>query len=40
MLSSGKSGNSLNSSELENDNIESGIGTATPPKEQVIEKTI
>ena len=34
-LSSGKSGNSLDSSGLDNDNTESGIGTATPPKDQV-----
>lgn len=34
VLSSGKSGNSLDSSGLENNN-ESGIGTATPPKEPV-----
>lgn len=33
-LSSGKSGNSLDSSGLDNNN-ESGIGTATPPKESV-----
>lgn len=33
MLSSGKSGISLDSSGLDNDNNESGIGTATPPKE-------
>lgn len=31
MLSSGKSGNSIDSSELDNDNTESGIGRATPP---------
>ncbi|XP_054085597.1 uncharacterized protein LOC105212429 isoform X2 [Zeugodacus cucurbitae] len=33
VLSSGKSGISLDSSGLDNDNNESGIGTATPPKE-------
>lgn len=33
VLSSGKSGNSLDSSGLDNDNTESGIGTATPPKD-------
>lgn len=33
MLSSGKSGISLDSSGLDNDNNESGIGTATPPKD-------
>ncbi|XP_036323799.1 uncharacterized protein LOC118737427 isoform X3 [Rhagoletis pomonella] len=32
-LSSGKSGISLDSSGLDNDNNESGIGTATPPKD-------
>ncbi|KAI8118390.1 Rho GTPase-activating protein 7 [Lucilia cuprina] len=33
VLSSGKSGISLDSSGMENDNNESGIGTATPPKD-------
>lgn len=33
VLSSGKSGISLDSSGLDNDNNESGIGTATPPKD-------
>ncbi|KAH8351240.1 hypothetical protein KR084_012201 [Drosophila pseudotakahashii] len=33
VLSSGKSGISLDSSFLDNDNNESGIGTATPPKD-------
>ncbi|XP_055906378.1 serine-rich adhesin for platelets [Eupeodes corollae] len=33
VLSSGKSGLSLDSSGLDNDNNESGIGTATPPKD-------
>lgn len=36
VLSSGKSGNSLDSSEMEN--IESGIGTASPPKDMVKQK--
>ena len=35
VLSSGKSGNSLDSAEIDNENNESGIGTATPPKDQV-----
>lgn len=36
VLSSGKSGNSLDSSGLDNDNNESGIGTATPPKDSDV----
>lgn len=36
VLSSGKSGNSLDSSELDHEMTESGIGTASPPKDQVI----
>ncbi|XP_049303081.1 uncharacterized protein LOC105233785 isoform X1 [Bactrocera dorsalis] len=39
VLSSGKSGISLDSSGLDNDNNESGIGTATPPKEICYWKT-
>lgn len=34
VLSSGKSGNSLDSTDVDHDNVESGIGTATPPKDQ------
>ncbi|XP_017847296.1 uncharacterized protein LOC108603213 isoform X2 [Drosophila busckii] len=39
VLSSGKSGISLDSSGLDNDNNESGIGTATPPKDMSYWKT-
>lgn len=39
MLSSGKSGISLDSSGLDNDNNESGIGTATPPKDMSYWKS-
>ncbi|KAH8318095.1 hypothetical protein KR074_008275 [Drosophila pseudoananassae] len=38
VLSSGKSGISLDSSGLDNDNNESGIGTATPPKDMSFWK--
>ncbi|KAM8706878.1 hypothetical protein ACLKA7_011043 [Drosophila subpalustris] len=39
VLSSGKSGISLDSSGLDNDNNESGIGTATPPKDMSYWKS-
>ncbi|XP_059219845.1 probable serine/threonine-protein kinase DDB_G0282963 isoform X1 [Stomoxys calcitrans] len=39
-LSSGKSGISLDSSGVENDNNESGIGTATPPKDMSYWKSM
>lgn len=39
VLSSGKSGISLDSSGVENDNNESGIGTATPPKDMSYWKS-
>lgn len=39
-LSSGKSGNSLDSSEIENCNTESGFDTSTPPITEVVENIL